>query len=160
MRDFVSIQKLVENLFGYAQGQAIVSEELLLPQLRKTYNLYLDSHPDGFVHFMFIAGIGTALVLMKEMPTGEKVVFDQLLESRLNAYHQHGWEAVSDFIELAHKLSSNGFNKELSIGLWVLWNIEEKEPSDDKLPEAEAIGRALYISFKGWDELLKPRETN
>jgi hypothetical protein len=30
---------------------------------------------------MIVAGIGTALVLMKEIPTAEKVVFDQLLEA-------------------------------------------------------------------------------
>jgi hypothetical protein len=104
---------------------------------------------------MIIAGIGAALVFMEKIPTGEKVVFDQLLEAKLNTYHKYGWEAVSNFIDLAHQLSSKGCNKELAIGVWVLWNIEEKKPSEDKLPEAEAIGRALYVSFAGWDKLLK-----
>jgi hypothetical protein len=70
--------------------------------------------------------------------------------------HKYGWKAVSDFIELAHQLSSLGCNKELAKGIWVLWNIEEKKSSEDKLPEAEAIGRSLYVSFNGWEKLLEP----
>ena len=149
------VDEKVELLVPAAKGWAIVSFQ----SVDKEFHLAVDSsNPfSAWDFFVTVGGVTVAVFSLFQRFPEEKAVrlFNQICKE-LDEWDVNGSRALEDCRAfIARSLQgSPGQHSDVTpkdaLGMWVLWNIYGRCPSDEEAKPARAIGGMLEHAFSSW----------
>ncbi len=144
---------MTNNNLSVVDAINLSSIELLVPLidkypvLKNILNNSKSKNPsDDWDYFMTAAGSGIVLI-SSETYKGEH----NEVKSRASEIYKDIHRAIEDFIAFMNKNKATDKLIPPTIGLWVLWNIKQEEPSYDEMKElAPVIGNLLIKIISDW----------
>ena len=100
---------------------------------------------------MFIAAVATALTMIEgRMPAMEYKHFFQKVNKNLGKFSPNGEGMLKHLMMFTHQRAQLSIPKNISIGSWVIINLQKTPPTDEELEVAPKIGNYLSDSLHDW----------
>lgn len=116
--------------------------------------------PESRWNFFFItAGIGVTFLLapVQVAQADQSQVCDTVAVA-LESWHPQGYHALEDFLKFVKEKLQQEVEMPPAIGIWLLWNLKQSQPSQEELSLAWPLGLFFLHSFKDWWETEPHKE--
>ena len=139
-----------KGLVGAARLFAISAFVPLLEQ----YDFLGECKPEDWD---FLATIGTVHVAINDLvlavtPARFEVLYSSFIFPALNNWNPHGQDAVLDCKQFVRRTldASDEMSPADALGLWILWNLFQRKPSNEEARSAPVIGRTVASALQDW----------
>ncbi len=138
-----AMQKLAEAAYGPLTAQ--------YPPLAAL----LAEVPDSRWQFFFITtGIGVSLLLAPvQVAIAEQDQVCDTVDASLAAWHPQAHAALEDFLQFVRDRMEQEVELPAAIGLWLVWNLKQAQPSAEELDLGWPLGLFFLHSLKDWWDL-------
>jgi hypothetical protein len=111
--------------------------------------------PEDWDFFAAVVAVNVALnTLATEVAAERFKRLDSIVAAQLNKWDRQGLAAVRDCQQFVNRAVTKGNNEMQqavqALGLWVLWNLLQRQPTDNELHAAPAIGMMLARPLQDW----------